>query len=154
MPKPKVLFLCSANSARSQMAEALLRKHGDDRFDVYSCGIEAKGVNPYTIRVLEELGIDTSRHYSKDIREYMGKMNFAYLITVCSAADRNCPSTFPGISKRMHWPFDDPAAYEGSDAEKLETFRTVRNQIEQKILAWLQELDGATSPAPADRTSA
>ena len=140
MTKTKVLFLCTGNSARSQMAEALLRKHGDKLFEVYSAGLEPAGVNPYTVRVMEELGIDMSNHSSKSLSEYLGKVHFGYLITVCSNADEKCPTVFPGMGKRLHWPFDDPAALDGSDEEKLTKFRQVRDKIEKKIKAWLSEV--------------
>jgi arsenate reductase (thioredoxin) len=137
--KPKVLFLCTGNSARSQIAEALLRHHAGDRYDVYSAGLEPKGLNPYTVRVMTEKGIDMSSHYSKEVTEYLGKVNFGYLITVCGHAEANCPTTFLGVSQRMHWPFDDPAAAQGSDEEILGKFREVRDQIEAKIQEWLVE---------------
>ena len=115
MSKTKVLFLCTGNSARSQMAEALLKKYAGDEFDVYSAGLEIKDINPYTIRVMQEVGISLEGHYAKHVREYMGKFNFGYLITVCSDAEEKCPATFPGISHRLHWSFEDPAAYVGSE---------------------------------------
>lgn len=135
----KVLFLCTGNSARSQMGEALLRVHGGDIFDVYSAGLEPKGLNPYTLRVMAEKQIDMSRHWSKDVREYLGKVNFGYLITVCGHAEENCPAIFPGVSYRLHWPFDDPAAAMGGDDEILAKFRTVRDEIETKVREWVAE---------------
>lgn len=137
---PNVLFLCTGNSARSQMAEALLRKHAGDRFHVYSAGLEPKGINPLTFRVMQELGIDMSGHSSKSGKEYMGRMPFQYVITVCGNADKRCPSMWPGAVNRLHWPFDDPAEAEGTDDERMVFFRRVRDQIERKILAWLEEL--------------
>ncbi len=136
--KTRVLFLCTGNSARSQMAEAFLRKYGGDRFEVHSAGLEPKGINPYTRLVLEEVGIDMAGQYSKDLHAYMGKMHFGYLITVCSNAEERCP-IFPGVAVRLHWPFEDPAAVEGSHAEVLAAFRAVRDQIEARILEWLGE---------------
>ena len=137
--KPKVLFLCTGNSARSQMGEAFLRHYAGDRYDVYSAGLNPKGINPYTIRVMTENGIDLSGHRSKDIMEYLGKMTFGYLITVCGNAEANSPTTVVGISQRMHWPFDDPAAVQGSDEEILAKFREVRDQIDAKVQEWLVE---------------
>jgi len=145
MKKPRVLFLCTGNSARSQMAETLLRKHAGDRFEIHSAGLEPAGVNPYTIRVLDEIGVDTSGLRSKPLTDFLGKVHFGYLITVCSRAEEQCP-VFPGIAVRMHWPFDDPAAFQGSDEEKLDTFRRIRDQIDLKIQQWLAELD---APATA-----
>ena len=118
------------------MGEALLRKLAGDYFEVYSAGLEPKGLNPYTVRVLEEIGVDVSQHRSKGLREYLGKINFGYLITVCSDADKNCP-IFPGVSVRLHWPFEDPARFSGSDEATLAKFREVRDQIEAHIRAWL-----------------
>ena len=138
-PKPKVLFLCSGNTSRSQMAEALLRKLGGERFDAYSAGLEPSAVNPFTIQVLEEIGVDMSAQRSKSLLEYMGKVHFGYLITVCNRADRKCP-IFPGMGVRLHWPFDDPAAANGSDDEKLAIFRQVRDQIKTKVLEWLKTM--------------
>jgi arsenate reductase len=136
--KIRVLFLCTGNSARSQMAEALLRKHAGDRFEVHSAGLEPKGIHPLTIRVLEEIGVDASAHTSKPLTNYIGKMHFGYLITVCSNADERCP-IFPGMGVRLHWPFEDPAAFQGSEEEKLAKFREVRDQIDERIRAWLAD---------------
>ena len=138
MNKPKVLFLCTGNSARSQMAEAFLRKFAGDRFDVYSAGLEPKEINPFTIRVMDERGIDLNGQYSKDLRQFIGQMHFGYLITVCDRAAEKCP-IFPGMGERLHWSFEDPAAFEGSDQEKLARFRVIRDQIEAQIEAWLAE---------------
>jgi arsenate reductase (thioredoxin) len=139
MSKATVLFMCTGNSARSQIAEALLRKYAGDKYDVYSAGLEPKGINPYTEQVMKEIGISLEGHYAKHIREYMGKFNFGYLITVCSDAEEKCPSTFPGISHRLHWSFEDPAAFVGSDEVKLQKFRGVRDQIDKQIKNWLAE---------------
>ena len=137
--KPKVLFLCTGNSCRSQMAEAWLRILGGNHFDVISAGLEPHGVNLYTITVMEEAGVDISRHRSKHIEEYIGKVEFKYLITVCGNADERCP-VFPGMGIRQHWPFEDPAAFTGPEEEKLALFRQVRDQIKVKIQTWLVEL--------------
>jgi arsenate reductase len=122
------------------MAEALLRKYAGDHFEVYSAGLEPKGLNPYTIKVLEEIGVDTSQHYSKTLDTFMGKVHFGYLITVCSNAEENCP-VFPGMGVRLHWPFEDPAAYVGSEEETLQKFREVRDQIDARVRQWLKEMD-------------
>lgn len=139
MEKAKVLFLCTRNSVRSQMAEAFLKKYASDKFDVYSAGLEPGEINPYTKKVMEEIGFDLSDHRSKGLKEFMGKMLIGYLITVCSNAEERCPF-FPGIAKRLHWPFDDPASFEGTEEEKLEKFREVRDQIKEKIQSWLEEI--------------
>jgi arsenate reductase len=137
MIKPKVLFLCTGNSARSQMAEAFLRQMAGDRFEAYSAGLEPSIVNPLTIQVMNEIGINLSAHRSKSLMEYIGKVHFGYLITVCDRAEAKCP-IFPGMGLRLHWPFEDPAAAKGSDESKLEKFRQVRDQIEKKIQEWIQ----------------
>ena len=139
MSKARVLFLCTGNSARSQMAEALLRKYGGEFFEPYSAGLEPKGVNPLTIRVLDEVGIDISNQTSKSIEAYLGKLSFQYLVTVCDDADQNCPVGLPGINERIHWSFEDPARFEGTEEEKLTRFREVRDLIEEKIKLWVAE---------------
>ena len=138
--KTRVLFLCTGNSARSQMAEAFLRGHAGDRFEVHSAGLDPQGINPLTVRVMEERGYDLSLHESKGVQDYLGKVLFQYLITVCAEADWNCPSVWPGVSRRLNWPFDDPAAaFEGSEEERLAKFREVRDQIERKVKEWVAE---------------
>jgi arsenate reductase (thioredoxin) len=137
--RTKVLFLCTGNSARSQMAEAFLRQRAGDRFEVHSAGLEARGINPYTVRVMEELGYDLGEQRSKDFTEYLGKQHFGYLITVCVQAEERCPSTFLGVSRRIHWPIDDPAAFEGSEEEILGQFRRARDEIAAHVEAWLAE---------------
>lgn len=139
-----VLFLCTGNSARSQMAEAFLRHYGGDRFDVHSAGMEPKGLNPYTIRAMDEVGIDIRNHTSDSIRKYMGITYFNFAITVCADADEKCPHALWSRGQKLHWPFDDPAAVEGSDEEKLAKFRQVRDQIEARVREWLEEPIHAT----------
>jgi len=136
VPKTRVLFLCTGNSARSQMAEAILRKRAGDYFEVYSAGLEPKGLNSNTLRVLNESGIDTSELRSKALTEFIGKQHFGYLITVCSKAEDKCP-IFPGMGMRLHWPFDDPADFHGNEEETLAVFREVRDQIDATISEWL-----------------
>ena len=136
MTKQRVLFLCTGNSARSQMAEAFLRKYGSDRFEAYSAGLEPSILNPLTIQVMEEIGIGMNGHYSKPLSLYLGKMHFGYLITVCSRADEKCP-IFPGMGQRLRWPFDDPAMAMGTPAERLAVFRRVRDEIDSKVKEWL-----------------
>ena len=137
MNNTRVLFLCTGNSARSQMAEAFLRKHGADRFEAYSAGLEPKEIHPLTRQVLAERGIDMADQYAKDLAEYMGRVHFGYLITVCDRAEQRCP-IFPGMGLRLHWPFEDPAGVAGSEEEKLAVFRRVRDQIEARVLDWLK----------------
>lgn len=135
----RVLFLCTGNSARSQMAEAFLRKYGGEKYEAHSAGLEPKGLHPLTSQVMSEIGMDVSEQRSKGVDEYLGKVLFLYLITVCDDADKNCPTPWPGISNRMHWSFEDPAAFEGTEEEKFAKFRQVRDQIEKRIKDWLTE---------------
>jgi arsenate reductase len=137
--KPWVLFLCTGNSARSQMAEAFLRKHAGDRFEVHSAGLEPKGIHPCARQVMEEAGISLDGHRSKSLDEYFMKTHIGYLVTVCANAEERCPF-MPGARVHMHWPFEDPAAFEGTEKEKLAKFREVRDLIERRILAWLDEM--------------
>ncbi len=134
--KIKVLFLCTGNSARSQMAEAFLRKYAGDRCEVFSAGLEPTVVNPFTIQVMEEIGVNMSPHRSKHLDEYVGKVQFNYLITVCDNAEKKCPF-FPGVGIRLHWPFDDPASTSGNDTHKLAKFRQVRDLIDSRVREWL-----------------
>ena len=137
MSRQRVLFLCTGNSARSQMAEAFLRKYGNGQFEAHSAGLEPKSVNPLTIRVMKEAGIDISGHTSKGIETYLGKTLFQTLITVCDDADKNCPTVWPGVNTRLHWSFEDPARFEGTEEKKLAKFREVRDQIESRVKEWV-----------------
>lgn len=137
--KTRALFLCTGNSARSQMGEAFLRHYASDHFEAYSAGLDPKGMNPLTVKVMSEIGLDISGQASKSVTEYLGKQLIQVLVTVCDHAEKNCPTTWPGINKKMHWSFEDPAEVEGSEEEKLQKFREVRDQIDQKIQAWLTE---------------
>jgi len=137
MATERVLFLCTGNSARSQMAEAFVKKYAGDRLEAHSAGLEPKGINPYTVAVMREVGVDLSANQSKGIEVYLGKVLFQTLITVCDHADKNCPTVWPGVNTRLHWSFEDPAAFEGSPEETLAKFRQVRDQIDERIRAWL-----------------
>ena len=139
MQQTKVLFLCTGNSARSQMAEGFLHKYAPDRFEAHSAGLEPKPLHPLTVKVMEEVGVDMSGHKSKGFETYLGKMLFQYLITVCDEAEKNCPTTWPGVTNRLHWYFEDPAAFIGTEQEKLAKFRQVRDQINQKVKDWVSE---------------
>ena len=139
MSEQRVLFLCTGNSARSQMAEGFLRKYGNGQFEPHSAGLEPKGVNPLTVRVMQEAGVDISNQTSKGIETYLGKTHFHYLVTVCDDADKNCPTAWPGVNTRMHWSFEDPARFEGTEEEKLARFRVVRDRIENRIKQWIAE---------------
>jgi arsenate reductase len=134
----RVLILCTGNSARSQMAEGILRHEGRDHFDVLSAGTEPSRVNPLAIEAMYEIGIDISHHRSKSVDEFSGQ-EFDYVITVCDKANVNCP-IFPGQVRRIHWSFDDPAAAEGSEEERIAVFRRVRDQIQQRLKAFIEAL--------------
>jgi len=139
MDKQRILFLCTGNSARSQMAEAFLRTYAGEHFEAYSAGLEPTGLNPLTVKVMHEVGIDVSGQKSKGVDTYLSKTLFQYLITVCDDADNNCPTVWPGVNTRMHWSFQDPARIEGTEEEKLAKFREVSDLIENRIKAWLAE---------------
>lgn len=130
MGKPKVLFLCTGNSARSQMAEGLLRAL-TDKYEVLSAGIEPKGLNPLAVEAMREIGIDIAQQQSKDVTSFLGQP-IQYVITVCDNAKERCP-IFPGTFKFMHWGFEDPAAATGTHEEKLAVFRRIRDEIAVKI---------------------
>jgi arsenate reductase len=140
MAKQRVLILCTANSARSQMAEALLRHKAGDRFDVFSAGVEPATVNPFAIAAMQDLGVSMDGHTSKHLDQYLGKVQMHYVITVCDSAAKKCPAIWPGVCEILHWPFEDPAAVEGDDEAKLAKFREVRDQISAKFDEWLAQL--------------
>jgi arsenate reductase len=144
----RVLFICTGNSARSQMAEALLRNYAADRFEAYSAGLDPRPVNPLTVQVMDEAGLDLSGQHSKSVTEYLGKLHFAYVITVCTVAEERCPSVFPGMGQRMRWSFEDPAAFRGSEEARLDKFREVRDQIDGQIRAWLEGQGVRVGPRP------
>jgi arsenate reductase len=139
MGKRKVLFLCTGNSARSQMAEAFLRHYGGELFESYSAGLNPQGLNPLTVLVMQEVGIDIAAQRSKGVSEYLGKVLFHYLITVCGDAEKNCPTVWPGVNQRMHWGFEDPAAFQGTEEEKLAKFREIRDQIARRVQDWIDQ---------------
>jgi len=142
MRKQKVLFLCTQNSARSQMAEGLLRHHAGDRFEAYSAGVSPTDeIHPYAVEAMEEVGIDISDQYPKGLRTYLGKVGFNYLVIVCARAEEECPKTFPGVGTTLSWIFDDPRGADVPEAEMPEKFREVRDEIERKILDWLEHPD-------------
>ena len=132
----RVLFVCTGNSARSQIAEALLRQYGGDDFAAFSAGTEPKGVNPYTIRVLSEVGIDWSAARAKSVREYLGEP-FDYVITVCDRARQTCP-VFPGDHNSLHWGLDDPAEVVGSDDERLAAFRRTQMEVSVRLRPFIE----------------
>ena len=140
MSKQSVLFLCAHNAARSQMAEALLRKHAGDRFDVMSAGLEPTTIHPLTVRVLSEDGMDISGHRAKGLDGILGKQTFQFAVFVCERTQQNCPHVYPFALQRLSWPFEDPAAAQGSAEEQLQKFREIRDQIEARLLEWLKTM--------------
>jgi arsenate reductase (thioredoxin) len=129
--RKRVLFLCTHNSCRSQMAEGLLRNMAGDKFETFSAGINPTSVHPLAKKVLEEIGIDISGHYSKGIDEFLDK-EFDYVVTVCDNARQTCPF-FPGAHELLHWNLEDPAAAQGSEEEGLMVFRNIRDRIRENI---------------------
>lgn len=141
MEKRHVIFVCTGNSARSQMAEAFLRKYGSDRFVAHSAGMEPTAeINPLTVQVMEEVGLSLEDQYPKSTKEFLGRAPIRFAIMVCEHAEKECPRLWPFGAQVMSWPFDDPAAFEGSEAARLEKFRAVRDDIETRILLWLDEM--------------
>lgn len=141
MDKDKVLFVCVHNSARSQMAEALLKKMAGDRFEVESAGLKPGKLNPLAVEVMKEIGIDISGNQTKSAFDLFkqGKL-YTHVITVCDETSaEQCPF-FPGITTRLHWSFADPSGFEGTQEEKLVKTRLVREAIREKIEAWLKEV--------------
>jgi arsenate reductase len=133
--KKRVLFLCTHNSARSQMAEGLLRHLAGDRFEVQSAGTEATHVRPLAIRAMDEIGVDISGQESKTLARYLGEP-FDYVITVCDEANEACPF-FPGAKRRLHWSLPDPSTAEGTEEERLTVFRSVRDGLRDRMQAEL-----------------
>ena len=137
--RSRVLFLCTHNSARSQMADGLLRHLAGDRFEAFSAGTEATRVRPLALRAMEEVGVDISGQDSETLERYLAEP-FDRVITVCDEANEACPF-FPGASERLHWSFPDPSKAEGTDEERLQVFRRVRDDIESRIRRELIEVD-------------
>ena len=131
----RVLILCTGNSARSQLAEGLLRHEGGDGFEVFSAGTRPTGLRPEAVEVMREIGVDISGHRSKSVDEFAGE-TFDYVITVCDNARESCP-VFPAETERIHWSFDDPAAVRGDEETRLATFRRVRDEIRARLREWL-----------------
>jgi arsenate reductase (thioredoxin) len=133
--RSRVLFLCTHNSARSQMAEGLLRHLAGDRFEAHSAGTEATQVRPLAIRAMDEIGVDISGQESKTLERYL-REPFDHVITVCDDANEACPF-FPGAENRGHWSFEDPSRAEGSEEERMAVFRLVRDRIRDRVQAEL-----------------
>ncbi len=138
--RSRVLFLCTHNSARSQMAEGQLRHLAGDRFEAHSSGTEATHVRPLAVRAMEEIGVDISGQESKTLERYL-REPFDHVITVCDEANEACPF-FPGAGNRLHWSFEDPSRAEGSEEERLAVFRSVRDRIRDRVQAELVDRGG------------
>ena len=136
-PKRRVLILCTGNSARSQMAEGLLRHDAGDQFDVASAGTKPSSVRPEAIAVMSELGIDLATHRSKHVAELQNQ-HFDYVITVCDNARESCP-IFPGATRQLHHNFDDPAAFHGAEPERLDRFRRVRDELRAYLATFARD---------------
>jgi arsenate reductase (thioredoxin) len=145
----RVLFVCTGNSARSIMAEALLRHHGGDEFEVHSAGTDPRGINPLTLKVLADAGIDASFARSKSVNEYLGQ-EFDYVVTVCDEARQVCP-VFPGVHESLHWGYEDPAEATGTEEERLRVFRRVfvamGERVQQFVVLATKENAAAARPA-------
>ena len=139
--RPRVLFICMHNSGRSQMCEALLKHYADDRFDAQSAGLEPGKLNPMVVEVMAEIGIDISRNKTKSVFDvWKSGEAFQYVVAVCDAESaEKCP-IFPGITKRLHWPFHDPSKITGTREQKLQKVRDIRDQIAARVQDWLASL--------------
>jgi arsenate reductase len=135
--KIKVLFLCTGNSCRSQMAEGFLHVYGGDKYDAHSAGTKPSTVNPLAVKVMREIGIDISGQRSKNVTEYLGQ-HFPVVITVCDNAKEHCP-IFPGPCIREHWPFEDPAEATGTREQRLAVFRKVRDEIGARVRSFVAQ---------------
>lgn len=132
----KIIFLCTGNSCRSQIAEGFMRNMAGDKFQVVSAGVEPTQVNPYAIKAMAEVDIDISSHKSKSVNEFLNQ-KFDYVITVCNHARQVCP-VFPGQHQDIHWDIEDPANFKGSEQDKIKFFRKIRDEIKEKCLEFLQ----------------
>ena len=132
----RVIFVCTHNSARSQMAEGMLRAWGGDRYEVFSAGTEATRVRPEAIAVMDELGIDITTQASKTLEPFLGEP-FDWLITVCDQANESCP-TLPGVRQRAHWSIEDPSGVAGTEAVRLGAFRAARDELRERVQAFIR----------------
>jgi arsenate reductase len=133
----KILVLCTGNSSRSQMGEGLFRAEGGAGFEVFSAGTQPSAVRPEAIAVMKEIGIDISGHRSKSVAEFSAQW-FDYVVTVCDSARDRCP-VFPAGTERLHWSFEDPAAVQGEEQERLAAFRRIRDQIHERVKAFFRD---------------
>lgn len=140
---PLVLILCTGNSCRSQMAQALLRKHQCDKYDVHSAGMDPKDqVHPLAVKVMAEIGIDISDQRPKSSRTYLGHQPVRHILIVCNKASGTCPRIWPGAATRTYMPFDDPAEAAGTTSEKIAVFRRVRDELDRAMAVWEPKVEG------------
>lgn len=142
----RVLILCTGNSARSQMAEGLLRAMGGDRYRVESAGVRPGSVRAEAVEAMREIGIDISHHRSKSVDEFVGQP-FDYVITVCDHANEHCP-VFPASTQRLHWSLEDPAAVEGTPQVRLAAFRRIRDEIQERLRSFVSRADSPENRPP------
>jgi arsenate reductase len=136
----RVLFLCTDNSSRSQLAEALLRKQSTKRFTAFSAGLRPAEIHPLVYRVMEEIGVSIEGQAAKGIKEFLGKITFLWAIIVCEENEPNCPRIYPDALKTIRWPLQDPARGDGTEEERLTRFRQARDEIDQRIRLWLEDI--------------
>jgi arsenate reductase (thioredoxin) len=137
--KPRVLFLCAHNAARSQVAEALLRHHASDRFEACSAGLDPTGVHPLVHDVLAEANVDTHGLRAKSVREFLGNRGVRYAVVLANEPSDSCPRIYPFATQTFHWPIPDPTAADGAEDQTRERFRAVRDEIDARLRAWLSE---------------
>lgn len=143
--KPKVLFLSTTDAARGPMARAYVEHLAGDRYQVFSAGLAPSGVHPLTRQVLREDDIEILDYQSSNVGEYLGKVHFGYIITVCSHAEASCPRAFMGISHRIYWDTEDPNKFVGTDEETLTKFREARDHVKAHVKAWLDDPAGGST---------
>ncbi|MEQ8819436.1 MAG: arsenate reductase ArsC [Sumerlaeia bacterium] len=142
MSERNILVLCTGNSCRSQMAEAFIRRLAGERFEVFSAGLEpAPEIHPLALRVMDEIGEIMEGQHPKSVKTYLGRMGFRYVVFVCADAENSCPRIFPGVLNFVNLTVDDPAKAEGTQEERLEVFRRVRDELHDKIERWVGTLD-------------
>lgn len=149
MKKENILILCTGNAARSQMAEAYFRKFVGDKLNIFSAGLEPKEIHPMAKVVMKEDGISIENQRSKGVHDFLGKLNFRLVIVVCARAEQNCPRTFPGAMNRLFWPFEDPAAFNGSEEERLAKFRQIRDLIKIRIEEFAEIINSESDLSPS-----
>ena len=138
--KIRVLFLCKHNKARSQIAEALLKYRAGDKFEVQSAGFNPQPIMPEVVKAMAEMGIDLADHPSTDVKEYIGKTYFGYVIIVCKRDEEDCPRTFPVPGKLLNWEFADPATFTGTEDEIVAQIIQLRDELDTKIQDWVQSV--------------